>query len=134
MKGGKYCMLPETAEWLEQSTYDLKTAESLYRARRYIYAIFMCHLAVEKALKALVVETTSKAPPKTHNLVNLLKLGQARLTDEQTKFVTRLSLAGIVTRYPEELKRALDDYPPPVTREYLKKTRDVVKCIKQQLE
>lgn len=61
------------------------------------------------------------APPRTHNLVNLLKLGQANLTDEQTKFVTRLSLAGIVTRYPEELKRTLDDYPPPVTREYLKK-------------
>lgn len=53
-------MLPETAEWLEQSTYDLKTAESLYRARRYIYAIFMCHLAVEKALKALVVKQQVK--------------------------------------------------------------------------
>lgn len=73
------------------------------------------------------------APPKTHNLVNLLKLGQARLTDEQTKFVTRLNLAGIVTRYPEELKRALDDYHPRYPG-ILKKTRDVIKCIKQQLE
>lgn len=126
-------MLPETAEWLNQSTYDLRTAASLYRARRYIYTIFMCHLAVEKALKAVIVETTGKAPPKTHNLINLFKLGQAKLNDEQIKFVTRLSLAGIVTRYPEELKRALEDYPPPVTRDYLKRAKDVVKCLKQQL-
>lgn len=126
-------MLPETTEWFTQSAYDLKTAESLYRAKRYIYAIFMCHLAVEKALKALVVESTGRVPPKTHNLVSLMKLGKARLTDDQTKFITRLSLAGIVTRYPGELKRALDDYPPPVTRDYLKKTKDVVKCLKQQI-
>ncbi|GBF32182.1 hypothetical protein DCCM_0373 [Desulfocucumis palustris] len=127
-------MLPKTTEWLDQSIYDLKTAESLYQAGRYIYAIFMCHLAVEKALKALVVETTGKAPPRTHNLVNLIKLGQPGLTDEQTKFIARLSLAGIVTRYPDDLKRALDDYPPPVTRDYLKRAKDVVKCLKQQLE
>jgi len=127
-------MLPEAAEWLDQSTYDLKTAESLYQARRYIYVIFMCHLAVEKALKALIVEVTGKAPPRTHNLVNLMKIGQVKLSDEQIRFITRLSLAGVVTRYPEELKRALDDYPPPVTRDYLKKAKDVVKCLKQQLE
>jgi len=119
-------MLPEAAEWLDQSTYDLKTAESLYQARRYIYVIFMCHLAVEKALKALIVEVTGKAPPRTHNLVNLMKIGQVKLSDEQIRFITCLSLAGVVTRYPEELKRALDDYPPPVTRDYLKKAKDVV--------
>lgn len=126
-------MLTETAEWLTQSEYDLDTAESLYHAGRYIYTIFMCHLAVEKALKALVVETTGKAPPKTHNLIHLMKIGHAKLNDDQIKFVTRLSLAGIITRYPEELKRTINDYPPSVTRNYLKSAKDVVKCLRQQI-
>lgn len=126
-------MLIETAEWLTQAEYDLDTADSLYQAGRYIYTIFMCHLAVEKTLKALVVERTGKVPPKTHNLIQLIKLGQPSLNDEQTRFVTRLSLAGIVTRYPEELKKALSDYPPSVTRDYLKRAKDVFKCLKQQI-
>ncbi|OAT84848.1 HEPN domain-containing protein [Desulfotomaculum copahuensis] len=126
-------MNPQAKEWLDQSEYDLDTAKSLYRTRRYIYAIFMCHLAIEKALKALVVEQTDKAPPKTHNLINLIKLGNAVLTDEQTKFVSRLSLAGVVTRYPGELKQAIDEYPRHVTREYLNRTKEVVKCLKHQI-
>lgn len=52
-------MRPEVAEWLTQSEYDLGTAESLYLAGRYIYTVFMCHLAIEKALKALVVQHTA---------------------------------------------------------------------------
>ncbi|MCL6560433.1 MAG: hypothetical protein K6U74_16900 [Firmicutes bacterium] len=62
-----------------------------------------------------------------------MKLGQAKLSKDQTRFVTRLSLAGIVTRYPDELKKALSDYPPSVTRDYLKSAKDVVKCLRQQI-
>lgn len=123
----------EAAEWLAQAKYDLDTAESLYHAGRYIYTIFMCHLAVEKTLKALVVEKTGKIPPKTHNLIQLIKLGQPNLNIEQTRFITRLSLAGIVTRYPDELKKALSDYPPSVTRDYLKSAKDVFRCLKKQI-
>lgn len=46
----------ETAEWLDQVKYDLDTAESMFNIGRYIYTIFMCHLAIEKALKALTVK------------------------------------------------------------------------------
>jgi len=38
---------------------------------RYIYVIFMSHMALEKALKALVTEETQKLPPRTHNLIDL---------------------------------------------------------------
>ncbi len=116
-------MRPETAEWLKQSEYDLDTAESMFIAGRYLYTIFMCHLAVEKALKSLIIEQTGKLPPKIHNLVRLMKQGNIRLTYDQVKFVTRLSLAGVVTRYPEDLSRAIDEYPLPVTRNYLNKCK-----------
>ncbi len=34
-------MDPQVKEWLDQAEYDLDTAKSLYRSRRYIYAVFM---------------------------------------------------------------------------------------------
>lgn len=64
-------MLKATANWLAQVNYDLATAEQMLQAGRYIYVIFMRHMALEKALKALVTEETRKLPPRTHNLIDL---------------------------------------------------------------
>ncbi|MEW6227780.1 MAG: HEPN domain-containing protein, partial [Bacillota bacterium] len=53
-----------------------------YQTRRYLYAIFMCQLAIEKGLKAVVVARTGRLAPKTHNLTYLAELGQVQLTEE----------------------------------------------------
>lgn len=53
-------------EWFEQAEYDLKTAEAMFKSRRYIHAVFMCHLCIEKALKGLYTKRLSQTPPKTH--------------------------------------------------------------------
>ena len=44
-------MTDKTTEWMKQAAYDLETAEFMFAGARYFYAVFMCHLAVEKALK-----------------------------------------------------------------------------------
>jgi len=38
-------------EWLKQADYDMETAEIMFDNKRHIYAVFMCHLAIEKILK-----------------------------------------------------------------------------------
>lgn len=124
--------MDEVLEWLTQSEYDLGTAQAMLESGRYIYAVFMCHLAVEKALKALVVRRTGDAPPRTHNLVQLVALAEPDLTDDEISFLTRLGAAGVTTRYPEELSRALKDYPRSVAQEYVRKAREVVECLKKQ--
>ena len=88
--------------------------------------------SVEKALKALVVKRTGNAPPRTHNLIQLVGLARPELADPEIKYLTRLGAAGVTTRYPEELSRALKDYPPSVVREYVGKAREVVECLKKQ--
>jgi HEPN domain-containing protein len=40
-------------EWLKQADYDLDTAEFMVSGKRYFYAVFMCHLSIEKAIKGL---------------------------------------------------------------------------------
>jgi HEPN domain-containing protein len=49
-------MKKATQNWIESSDYDIKTAEAMFKSKRYLYVVFMCHLATEKMLKALVSE------------------------------------------------------------------------------
>ena len=59
--------------WLESAAYDLETGKSLLEIKRFPYALFFGHLAIEKALKALVVKTTKEHAPYTHSLPLLAK-------------------------------------------------------------
>jgi len=64
-------MRPETQVWLDDAEYDLQSARTMLDAGRYFFVVFMCHLAVEKTLKAIIVERHAIEPPKIHNLVRL---------------------------------------------------------------
>jgi HEPN domain-containing protein len=63
----------EPDQWFKQAQYDLSTAEAMVDAKKYIYVIFMCHLAIEKALKGLYLKKVSNIPPQAHNLLFLLE-------------------------------------------------------------
>lgn len=116
-------------EWIKQSDYDLNTARDMFNAGRYIYTVYMCHLAIEKALKSLVIVATGEAPPRTHNLIQLAKLGSANLNNEQKQFIAEINTASITTRYPEELAKSLTTFSRDIAMEYLIKSGDVIKCI-----
>ena len=68
--------------WLKSSQYDLKTADYMLKTGRYIYVLFMCHLFVEKLLKALNEATLKKVAPKTHNLIYLLNASEIELPEK----------------------------------------------------
>lgn len=46
-------MIKDVNEWLLQAEYDIDTAYAMFRSGRYSYAIFMCHLSIEKGLKGI---------------------------------------------------------------------------------
>ncbi len=69
----------ETQNWLAGAQYDLETAEHMLRTGRYLYVVFMCHLAIEKTLKALVCEATNASPPRIHDLQRLAALANVTL-------------------------------------------------------
>lgn len=123
-------MNPETANWLASAQYDLETARHMQKTGRYIYVIFMCHLAIEKTLKAIVCETTNAAPPRTHNLVRLMELGNVVLEARLEIFVRNLSQVSVETRYPEELTDMVARFPKPVAKSHLKQTEEVITCLK----
>ena len=124
-------MNKETRNWLAMVEYDLVTAEQMFKTGRYVYVVFMCHLALEKALKAIVSQETKKAPPKTHDLIFLVNLAKINVEQDLLDFVGMLNNVSVVTRYPEDLSRLVLSYPKQVTQEYLRKTREVILWIKK---
>src|SRR5262245_24151050 len=123
-------MKRSTLNWLRGAEYDVQTAESLFKARRYIYVIFMCHLAVEKLLKGLIAETTTAPPPRTHNLYRLLELANINLVGDHTDIVAKLNTMSIATRYPEDVAALSTEVTRKVAQEYLTKTEALLQWLR----
>ncbi len=96
--------MTDITEWLKQSEFDLDTASYMYEGGRYFYAVFMCHLSMEKMLKALYLKKYKVPAPKTHNLAYLVEKTETELSEELLEFVFGLNDAGVATRYPETMK------------------------------
>ncbi len=119
--------------FLLSSEYDLTTAEYMFKSGRYVYVIFMCHMAIEKTIKAIIAEINDEVPPKTHNLLYLLKKADIKLPQEQFEFIAKINNASVITRYPEDFQELLKSYPENITLQYLNNTKEVIQCLRQNL-
>jgi len=126
-------MEKEIKNWLDSAKYDIETAEHMFNTGRYIYTIFMCHLALEKALKAKVEEVTGKTPPKTHNLRYLLQLAKLEPDEKVFEFISKLSDVSIVTRYPADFEELQKAYNEQAAKRYLKEAKEAFGWITQLL-
>ncbi|MEA2005564.1 MAG: HEPN domain-containing protein [Acidobacteriota bacterium] len=127
-------MKKEVKNWLDSARYDLETAEHILKAGRYVYTIFMCHLAIEKVLKAKVEEITGKTPPKVHNLRYLAKLSGLEPPEEMLNFLSKLSEVSIPTRYPEDFIQLKRTYTKKLAQDYLRQTKEAFEWIKKFLK
>lgn len=124
-------MRKDTKNFIISAEYDIGTAEHMLETGRYVYVVFMCHLSIEKMLKAIAAEVTDKPPPKTHNLLYLTKLAKINFPEEPFEFVSKINNASIVTRYPEDFLKLIEAYPENVVKKYLEQTKEVVEWLKQ---
>ena len=116
-------------EWLTQANYDMDTADYMFRGGRYMYAVFMCHLSLEKALKGRYAEKLGKEPPKTHNLLYLLEKMKLALPEDLFDFISTLNRVSVPTRYPDDLQRILKDYDKKKTKEVLDQSKQVLQWL-----
>ena len=124
-------MKKTTKNWLATSDYDIETAKHMLETGRYIYVIFMCHLSVEKLLKAIVAESIEELPPKTHNLRYLVKLGGLSIPGQQMDILDKLNTVSVPTRYPEDLVSLQKQFDREIATEYLSKTKELLKWLRQ---
>ena len=121
-------------EWFKQAAYDLKTAEYLFKGKRYVYTVFMCHLSLEKTLKGLYQEKLNKLPPKVHNLIYLIEKIGLELPDDLFDWISALNRLSIPTRYPEDLKEMQKDYNKDETGKIGPKTKEISRWLKRRLK
>ncbi len=88
--------------WTDIADYDMETARAMLATGRWLYAVFMCQQAMEKALKAaFLLLRRGNDPPRTHNLTFLLEqLERNDPPDDVVSLANRLSAYYIEARYP----------------------------------
>ncbi len=115
-----------------QAGYDLGSARAMFRAGRYVYTVFMCHLAIEKALKGLYVAVRGSAPPRTHNLISLLNATGVTPPPDTMRLIARLNETSVTTRYPEKLRVLQRHLTVDVVRPILAEARKALAWIRKQ--
>ena len=126
-------MKKATLNWLQSSAYDVKTAETLLKNRKYIYVVFMCHLALEKTLKAILSEMYTVLPPYTHNLNRLLELAHIQLPEAKQSFINALNLQSVPTRYPEDFNRLAKEFDKEIGENYLRQTKGLMRWLRKNI-
>ncbi len=119
-------------EWFKQADYDMDTAEFMFSGGRYFYSVFMCHLSIEKALKGIYIRKFEDAPPKTHNILYLLEFIDLDLPEDMYDFVFTLNRVSVLTRYPDNLQKMLEDYNKGKTDEILGKSKELLRWLKEK--
>ena len=88
--------------WISTSNDDFEVFTLLFNSQRYLHAFFIAHLSVEKLVKAhWVKDNEGNVPPKSHNLLYLVKQTAMTLSVEQIKILNLLNDFQIQGRYPD---------------------------------
>jgi HEPN domain-containing protein len=98
---------------------------------RYVYVLFMCHLSVEKLLKAFYEAVLRKIPPKTHNLIYLSKSIELEIPENHLRTLESLNDLSIVTRYPEDMDALIKSFKKDRVEEYLLRTKALLRWLKK---
>jgi len=119
-------------EWLLQAEQDIKTAEHLLKGETRFYAVFFCHLAIEKALKGLYFKRLQATPPKTHNLFYLLEKIAEKPAEDIARFIMKINEAHLITRYPEDYNRIKQEFSSEFISSALAKSKETIEWIKSK--
>lgn len=118
--------------WLSGADYDWQTARSLFKSKKYPYALFMAHLSVEKLLKGLVVKETKDHAPFTHNLVYLAGKIDIELSKEQLALLEEMNDFNLEARYPDEQKAFYKKATRAFAQRYLKEAGRIREWLKKR--
>ena len=128
-------MNKKVAYWFDLANDDLSVAKTMLDNKHYLHVGFMCHLTIEKALKAAVVQATGEIPPKTHQLVKLAQIAQIHegMTKEQQELLRELNPLNIEARYPEYKEAIAQKLNKAKCAQLINQTEELLCWIKKQL-
>ncbi|MBQ8066011.1 MAG: HEPN domain-containing protein [Prevotella sp.] len=122
-------------KWLEHVHEDISAAECLFQGGHWLYVAFLCHQAIEKALKAYYAATHDDDPRYTHSHSKLLEdCGLIdQLSDEQLGFLDLMVPMYIEARYPEQKDAAARMLNEEACQHIIKTTKELTQWIEERL-
>jgi HEPN domain-containing protein len=116
--------------WIKSSNEDYDVIQLLIGSNKYLHAMFLCHLSIEKLVKAhWVKHNNNSVPPKIHNLITLIKQTQLALTDDQLTFITILNDFQIQGRYPDYKFKVNQYLTEDYSKDLFNKYKELRKCL-----
>ncbi|HDI31477.1 MAG: DNA-binding protein [Thermoprotei archaeon] len=120
----------EAKDWYEGALIDLEEACSALAGKRYNWALFAAHQAVEKALKAAYIVIKRSKPPRVHDLTRLINELNIGLPDELRIGISELSPYYLIARYPNAgLERPWESIDKSTAERLIKVAEEVVKLV-----
>jgi HEPN domain-containing protein len=120
-------LLAQYEFWLNAAKEDLQTSFDMLIIKRYNWALFVGHLAIDKLLKAKFILKFEVQPPKTHNLLLLIDKLEIMLDNDTKLLLMTINKFNIEARY-EEYKRDFEKIcTPDYTINYLNKIKEFFK-------
>ena len=119
--------------WYEGAEYDMEVAEAMYEKRKYPYALFMGHLALEKLLKALVVKISQNHAPYSHSLPLLAEKSGIKVPKRIMKRLARFMEFHFEARYPDEQKKFYKKCTKVFASKKMNEIREVFTWLKKKL-
>jgi HEPN domain-containing protein len=116
--------------WLDHALYDMETAESMFKTRRWLYVAFMCQQALEKLIKGLYgLYLDFDTIPRSHNIRWIVSLFAEKLPEEIPENILVLfeSLAQYYfsNRYPDYVDQLLKRINEAEARRILAESKEV---------
>lgn len=122
-------------KWLDRVKYDMETAEAMYAAGRYIYAVFMCQQAIEKCFKALMAGKGAEIIP-VHNLRRLAEttgvIGE--IGAEDIKKFDFLSQYYLNARYKEDIEELSAQITANTARDFVMFSKEKIEWLIRKIK
>ena len=122
-----------TKKWLEFANNDLHSAKVLLDSKEYENAIWHCHQAVEKTIKAIVVEKEIRLR-KTHDLIGLVNDAKIDLSKSLSEFIDDLNPYYNPIRYPDAALESKFSYNRQISQRIFQKSKEVIKWLKTLIQ
>jgi HEPN domain-containing protein len=120
--------------WTLGSEDEWDYMETLFKADKYVPALFFLHLSIEKTLKAYYVKIFHNYAPITHNLLLLAKNLNLKLSDEFENFLIDLYPYNIITRYPDDQKNLKKVCTKSLTSSFILKGKEFKKWLLSRMK
>ena len=128
-------MFDKVEYWLELCDDDIKVAKNLLKSKDYLWMSFLCHLIVEKSIKAVIANKTEQEPKRIHDLAKLAEQADMvnDLSDAHMDLLEELTPFNIEARYPSYKEKMVAKLSDAYCRSLLERTEEYLCWTKQLL-